>query len=487
MPQPSTQSPSLAVSRRAARPVRRALFASDMHLDGRRPEGVRRALALLARAREQRVDALFLLGDVFAAWLGPPSLHDPGLAPFLEGLAALTADDVRVVLVHGNHDFAAGAELTEVLGLEVAAEGLWVTLGGQRAWLTHGDAFCTRDLGYHRLHRVLRSRPVRWLLARLSRRGLEGLAGLVGAGAGKATAAKPRAVMDIVDGAVEARLARGADLVVCGHVHRARDGALAGGRLVVMADFETTGSHARWADGRLELVREDDELALPAGDVLAMDGPAGSGKSTVARLVAARLGWLRLDTGALYRAVTLAALEAGLDLADGPALEALAADLDLELGRDGGLRLDGEPLADERLRSPEVSAAVSPVSALPGVRAALLPLQRGARRGRPGVVAEGRDMASVVFPDALLAVYLDARPEVRARRRLAQNAGEGADLEAVLAAQAARDARDAGRELAPLRLTPGALRLDTSDLTLEQVVERLVAAVRERQAGRTGA
>ncbi len=472
---PTASSPATTGPPPRGRPPRRAWFASDFHLDRRDPDGVDRALRLLAAVRDDGADALFLLGDVFKAWLGPPSLEDPGLRPFLDGLRETVAAGVRVALVHGNHDFLMGPELEGACGVEVHAEHLDVALGGRHVRLLHGDAFCTRDVDYHRLHRVLRSRSARWLFRALPKATLESLADRLVHEATRTTGHKTREEMAIVDAEVAAVFDRGVDVVVCGHVHEARDARLPGEggerRLVVMADFERSGCHARWVDGRLVLHRVDARFRRPV--VVAIDGPAGSGKSSVSREVAERLGFLRLDSGALYRTVTSRVLARGLDpeTAD---LGAVARALDLAVGPDGGVLLAGLPVDDALLRSPEVSAAVSRVSADPGVRAALLPVQRAAARVGAGLVAEGRDMATVVFPDAAVSVYLDARPEVRARRRLAQGSQEGGTVEEVVAALTARDARDSGRDVAPLAEAPGAVRLDTSDLTREEVVERLV-------------
>jgi len=474
----------------SAAPVRHAWFASDFHLHRDDPEGVARAVGFVQAACREGAEAVFLLGDVFRAWLGPPSLRDPGLAPFLSALRQAAENGVRVVLLHGNHDFLMGPELERACGVEVHGRALDVALHGRRLRLLHGDAFCTLDTSYHALHRVLRSAPLRWVFRVLPATLLEALAERLMREAGRSTVVKPPEVMDIVDERVLEELASGVDTIVCGHVHHARDDLLgppeAGGRLVVLADFERSGCHARCDEGRLVLRRRDARFAAP-GPVLAVDGPAGSGKSSVCRALAARLGWVLLDSGALYRAVTAEALAQGRR-PDDPDLGAWAAGLALAQDITGGVLLDGRPIPDERLRRSEVSAAVSQVSAHAGVRQALLPIQRLAACLGPGLVAEGRDMATVVFPEAVLAVYLDARPEVRAARRLAQHPGEGRSLEEVAAALTARDARDAGRAVAPLAVAPGALHLDTSALDQDAVVELLLDRLRAALAasGRRG-
>ncbi|HTE05507.1 MAG TPA: (d)CMP kinase, partial [Planctomycetota bacterium] len=194
--------------------------------------------------------------------------------------------------------------------------------------------------------------------------------------------------------------------------------------------------------------------------------------------LAQRLGYRHLDSGALYRAVTARALAAGLAPRD-PRVAELAAGLDLRLDPDGGVRVDGVRVPESVLRSPAVSAQVSPMSDDAAVRAALLPVQRRFAEGALGVVAEGRDMASVVFPEAEVRIYLDAAPSVRTARRLAQSPAEGADAAAVAAALADRDRRDSSRAHAPLRRADGARLLDTSHLTLSEVVDRIERIVRD--------
>ena len=221
--------------------------------------------------------------------------------------------------------------------------------------------------------------------------------------------------------------------------------------------------------------------------IVAIDGPAGSGKSTTARRVAERMGWLYLDTGAMYRAVALAFLRRDLPFTAEAAATVLS-NLDLDLRKqDGGLRvgLDGEDVT-EAIRTPAVSDAASRVSALPAVRERLVEEQRriGYEREEGGVVLEGRDTGTVVFPDADLKVFLVADPAERARRRHRelQQRGAAPPLDAVRADLDARDARDTGRQHAPLAKAPDAVELDTTALTLDEQVERVVRLVRERQA-----
>jgi cytidylate kinase len=211
-------------------------------------------------------------------------------------------------------------------------------------------------------------------------------------------------------------------------------------------------------------------------DVIAIDGPAGAGKSTVARALARRLGFTYLDSGAMYRAVALAAIRAGIDLDDGGRLGELAAALDI--GVNGGVvSLDGADVSAE-IRDPAISAAASRVSVHPQVRAAVVALQRALMKDG-GYVAEGRDIGTVVAPDAALKVFLTAAARERARRRAAQT-GESAG--AVLAALCDRDRRDAGREHAPLRRAPDAVEVDTTGLDVEAVVDRIVRLGAERGA-----
>jgi cytidylate kinase len=213
---------------------------------------------------------------------------------------------------------------------------------------------------------------------------------------------------------------------------------------------------------------------LTAAMVIAIDGPAGAGKSTVARGVAGALGFTYLDSGAMYRSVALAALRGGVDAADADAVGELARGLSIRLVGPGVLLGDEDVSA--AIRTPEVTEVASVISAHPGVRAAMVESQR--RLIADGsYVAEGRDIGTVVSPDSPLKVFLVASDSERARRRAMQT---GEDEAAVLAAQRERDRRDREREYGALRPATDAVELDTTGLAIDDVVERVVALARER-------
>jgi cytidylate kinase len=214
--------------------------------------------------------------------------------------------------------------------------------------------------------------------------------------------------------------------------------------------------------------------------IITIDGPAGSGKSSAARALARRLGFEFLDTGAMYRAVALAALRAGINLNDETAYPPLLAQLRLELPP-GRVLLNSEDVT-ALIRAADVTAATSPVADRRVVRRTLAGLQRAIAAGRD-MVCEGRDQGTVVFPDAGCKFFLSADPMERARRRQREmaNRGDVVDLARVLLAQEERDRRDAARDLAPLRPASDALLIDSTALSLEQVVDRMEAEVRRRR------
>lgn len=219
-----------------------------------------------------------------------------------------------------------------------------------------------------------------------------------------------------------------------------------------------------------------------AGLVIAIDGPAGAGKSTVARTVARSLGYLYIDTGAMYRAVTLAVLQAGIHPEDRAAVERIAADVTIELTPSptgNRVLLNGDDVT-ERIRTPEVSDAVSPVAAVPGVRRHMLEKQRQlAARG--AVVMDGRDIGTVVLPDADVKLFLTASAAERAERRWRelQAAGHHETLDAIRRNIEARDRLDATRSVAPLRKAPDAIEIDTTEKAVDAVVAEVLSLVRK--------
>lgn len=226
--------------------------------------------------------------------------------------------------------------------------------------------------------------------------------------------------------------------------------------------------------------------------IIAIDGPAGSGKSTIAGEIAHRYGFEKLDTGAMYRAVALSALDRGIALEDEQAVDRLAEGITLTFppkeGATTRVEVDGVDVSDA-IRTPRIDACVSQVAAYPGVRAAMLVPQRAFAEGRD-VVAEGRDIGTVVFPHADIKVFLTADPAERARRRVLQRHGDSAADERALAAEIEetraaierRDALDSSRALAPLAAAPDAVVLDSTAFTIDEVVARVASLIAERRA-----
>ena len=207
--------------------------------------------------------------------------------------------------------------------------------------------------------------------------------------------------------------------------------------------------------------------------VITIDGPAGAGKGTIASLVANRLGWHLLDSGAIYRVAALAVMRADIPLEQPIAIASLLERLDIVFAK--GRAYLGDEDVSLAIRSPDCASATSTLAAMPAVRTALMARQR-AFRCAPGLVADGRDMGTVVFPDAGLKVFLTASPEVRAERRYRQLSTQGisANLATLIKEIAARDKRDSGRAVAPLRPADDAVCIDSSYLTPEQVLERII-------------
>ena len=219
--------------------------------------------------------------------------------------------------------------------------------------------------------------------------------------------------------------------------------------------------------------------------VIAIDGPGGSGKGTIAALLAERLAWHLLDSGALYRLVAVAAMDRGIAADDEAALGSLAAGLDVEFAvADHGMVvwLDGRDITS-RLRSEEVSAFSSRAAALPAVRAALVHLQRGFLRP-PGLVADGRDMGTVIFPDARLKIFLTASAEARAKRRHKQlkEKGESVNLSRLFREIKKRDDRDRSRAVSPLMAAPDAHLIDSTELSIDEVLQKILKLLEESRA-----
>lgn len=222
--------------------------------------------------------------------------------------------------------------------------------------------------------------------------------------------------------------------------------------------------------------------------IVAIDGPAASGKSTVARAIATELGMAYLDTGAMYRALAVEALHRGIALDDAEALTRLALECHIHFGREGGtglathVEVDGRDVTDA-IRTPEADKAVSPVSAVPGVRAAMVDQQRRISARERDTVLEGRDIGSVVFPHAGLKIFLTASAEERARRRTIdmERRGAGMTYGEVLADIHRRDTYDSSRSASPLIKAPDAIELDTTGMTIREVVSEIERLVAERR------
>ncbi|MFI7011021.1 (d)CMP kinase [Streptomyces sp. NPDC050145] len=226
-------------------------------------------------------------------------------------------------------------------------------------------------------------------------------------------------------------------------------------------------------------------METPAAVIVAIDGPSGTGKSSTSKAVAAQLGLSYLDTGAQYRAITWWMVNNGIDLSDPSAVAAVAGKADIVSGTDPSgptITVDGTDVAGP-IRTTEVTSQVSAVSAVPEVRARITELQRSiAASAEQGIVVEGRDIGTTVLPDADLKIFLTASPEARAARRSGEV--KGSDVKATQEALVARDKADSSRKTSPLAKAGDAVEVDTTDLTLQQVIECVVTLVEEKRASR---
>jgi cytidylate kinase/UDP-2,3-diacylglucosamine diphosphatase len=469
---------------------------ADLHLDPQRSLSWRAFEGWLASL--ERVPALLVLGDLFEYWLGPAQARDPAYAGLLAALRARARAGTALHFLRGNRDFLLGPDFEGAVEGRVHAGGLiGRTSSGARVLFLHGDELATRDRSYQRLRRVLRSRAVRALahaapigLAEAAARALRGKSE-------RAVAAKSAAYVELQAGAAAAWCAASrASHVVCGHAHRYRAELLEQGARWIVLDAFGGARDVLLVTEEGELASEGSGALPPAHTgtaplrgrasslssspmIIAVDGPAGVGKSTLARALARELGLFFLDTGAMYRAVTLAALERGLAPADETACGQVARTLALAFDREGHILLDGRP-GEPAIRGPEVTRAVSLVATHPSVRSAVVARQREIAEEQGGVVAEGRDTTTVVFPYATHKFYLTASLEERARRRAREeNALER--LPEIRADIERRDRLDSSRTHSPLVAAPDARRIETDGLGLEEVVARILHHVRGSQ------
>ena len=215
--------------------------------------------------------------------------------------------------------------------------------------------------------------------------------------------------------------------------------------------------------------------------IVAIDGPAGAGKGTITKQVGEKLGLINIDTGAMFRCVTLNMLQEGIEIEQENKIELLLHKIDIDMKENGEVFLNGEEVS-KKIREDEVNKFVSPVSIVPIVRKKLLDIQRKMAKGK-NVIMEGRDIGTVVFPDANIKIYLDASPEERAKRRVKQNQEKGiiSSYEEVLKNIMDRDERDSNREVAPLKQAEDAIYIDSTNMTIEEVVEKIVELIKKKK------
>ena len=216
--------------------------------------------------------------------------------------------------------------------------------------------------------------------------------------------------------------------------------------------------------------------------VVAIDGPAGAGKGTITKLVGKKLGLVNIDTGATFRCVALNMIQNNIDIQEEDKIQEILNEINIEMHPDGEIFLNGENVT-RRIRENDVNNLVSPVSVLPIVRNKLLEIQRKIAEGK-NVIMEGRDIGTVVFPNANVKIYLDAEPEERARRRVLQNKEKGIETsyEEVLEGIKDRDRRDSTREIAPLKKADDAIYVDSTSLNIEQVAEKIINIIEETKS-----
>jgi cytidylate kinase len=478
---------------------------SDVHASEAEPGSAAAFAGFLRSGALDGASRLVLLGDLFDAWFGARMARVPFYRGVLEAIAAVARRGVAVTFVAGNRDFLFDASVARPFGIEVfPGDELPVDPFARRALLLHGDTLCTEDAAYQRLRRVVRSAPARFLARTLPHGALHRIARSLRRRSVAAVEAKPPRVLEISrDAAASALRRHGARDLVCGHVHEAAVRAIGvdGGAsmLYTLGSWsERGGTYAMLGPTGPRLVRH---VAAPGASALepggsdaprssisgpsrarrivTLDGPAGSGKSTIARDLARRLGWRYLDSGALYRAVTHRVLRDGVPLDDDDAVAEAVRRLRVEMSDGRSVRIDGEDVSS-RLRDPDVTRNVSRVAEIPAVREMLLPVQR--QQALEGdLVAEGRDMGSVVFPEADRKFFLDASLEERAERRRKELSarGENEPIDRVIEDVRRRDEWDSTRRTAPLRRGDDFITVDTTNLSRERVIEILLDLVRD--------